>query len=401
MLCKGGSAHVREARLLLRGEPVHLTPKVLETLKILLQNHGHIVEKEQLLAALWADSIVEEQNLTVHISVLRKILHQGSSQVFIETVSKRGYRFVPPVEEIDEGSAAEVSATSSGAPRRFPVVGLSVTLLLALLGAFFFVVITPASDHSLADRSLHEIGSQERQRFHHDDSQNVEAYELYLEGRYYWSLRTPEWIRIGIVHFEEAIEKDPNFALAYAGLADAYAISASGLPAAERFPQARRAARKALELNSELAEAHTALAFLTYKSDWQWDAAEASFQRAIELSPNYALAHHWYGELLGLLGRSEESIARLEEARELDPASVAIQTDLCDAYYRARRFDEAIHECRLATLHAQLGEVDRAFEYLDKSVAEYDDGPMGARNAIRLRFERLLRQRDLFEPATG
>ena len=118
------------------------------------------------------------------------------------------------------------------------------------------------------------------------------------------------------------------FALAYAGMADSYSLTASAIPPAERFPKARAAALKALELDETLAEAHNALAFITYKADWQWVVSEREFKRALELDPNYVLSHQWFGEFLSIIGRHDAGIAELRRARELDPYSVAVLVDL-------------------------------------------------------------------------
>jgi DNA-binding winged helix-turn-helix (wHTH) protein/TolB-like protein/cytochrome c-type biogenesis protein CcmH/NrfG len=179
----------------------------------------------------------------------------------------------------------------------------------------------------------------ERERLKQPHTPNLEAYQLYLRGRYYWNRRTPEWIRKGIECFEQAVKLDPAYAQAYAGLADSYAISASGLPPLERLPKAKAAAERALELDDTLAEAHTSLGFIRYKFDWDWAGAERSFKRAMELNPNYATAFHWYGEMLGLLGRFDEAITILQQAERLDPLSIGIKHNLGETWFRARQYE--------------------------------------------------------------
>lgn len=169
-----------------------------------------------------------------------------------------------------------------------------------------------------------------------------EANRLYLEGRFYWAKRTPDTVHRAITRFDEAIRLDPNYALAYSGLADAYAITASGLPAAERSVEAKSAAEHALALDESSAEAHTSLAFVLYKFDWNWVEAEQHFRRALQLNPSYALAHHWFGEFLVLRGRSDEGLAQLRQAESLEPLSLPIKNDLARALYRTRHYDEAI-----------------------------------------------------------
>jgi len=173
---------------------------------------------------------------------------------------------------------------------------------------------------------------------------NPEAYQLYLKGRFYWNKRTRETLRKSIDCFNQAIEKDPSFALAYAGLADAYGLL-SGFGAAspqESLPQANAAARKAVELDDTLAETHTSLGF-AYTVNWAWPDATREFQRAIELNPNYATAHHWYsdGPLLAE-GRFDEAIAEMKRAQELDPLSLIINTEVGMTYIYARQYDKAI-----------------------------------------------------------
>lgn len=171
---------------------------------------------------------------------------------------------------------------------------------------------------------------------------NPAARRLYLEGRFYWAKRTPDFDHKAITRFEEAVRLDPNYALAYSGLADAYAITASGLPAAERSIEAKSAAEHALALDPSSAEAETSLAFVLYKFDWNWVESEQHFRRALRLNPSYALAHHWFGEFLILRGRSDEGLAELRQAESLEPLSLPIKNDLARGLYRTRHYDEAI-----------------------------------------------------------
>ncbi len=177
-------------------------------------------------------------------------------------------------------------------------------------------------------------------------TENLEAYKLYWQGRFYWNKRTPEMIRKGITFFEEAIRLDPNYARAYAGLADSYVLTVSGFPAAGRFPKAKAAAERAIELDETLAEAHTSLAFVLARYDQDWPKAASHFERSIELDNSYATARHWYGEMLTLNGFFDQGLDQLRTAEKLDPFSIAIKTDLAEALYRSRRYDEAVAQCR-------------------------------------------------------
>ena len=175
-------------------------------------------------------------------------------------------------------------------------------------------------------------------------TESNEAYQSYLKGRFYWNKRSREGYRKAIEHFTAAIGQDPSFALAYAGLADCYnVLSSYGISAAkESFPLAKAAATKALELDGNLAEAHTSLAYLKYQYEWDWAGAERGFKRAIELNPNYATAHQWYAIELAGMGRVDESLREIKRAQELDPLSLSITASAGWLFYHARRYDDAI-----------------------------------------------------------
>ena len=173
---------------------------------------------------------------------------------------------------------------------------------------------------------------------------NPEAYQLYLKGKFYWNKRTGEALKQAAEFYRQAIEKDPNYALAYSGLAETYVLFSSYdvAPANDSMPHAKAAAQRALEIDDSLAEAHSALGF--YLSNYEWDRAgsEKEYRRAIELKPNYATAHHWLGTDLSNVKRFDESLAELRRAEELDPLSSIIGTNLGDMLVFARRYDEAI-----------------------------------------------------------
>jgi len=177
---------------------------------------------------------------------------------------------------------------------------------------------------------------------------NTEAYQIYLKGRFYWDKRTEEAMRKSIEYFEQAIEIDSSYALAYVGLADAYITLGQWifLRSKEAFPKAKEAALKALEIDDSLGEAHTSLAEVKHVFDWDWKGAEKEFKRAIELSPNYATAHQWYGQFLAGMGRFDEGLREIRRAQELDPLSLIMNAAGGLFFYLARDYDKGIDQCK-------------------------------------------------------
>jgi TolB-like protein/Tol biopolymer transport system component/Tfp pilus assembly protein PilF len=418
--------------LLRDGQIVPLTPKVFETLLVLVENSGHVVDKNELYKQVWQDAFVEETNLTKNISILRKILSEGDAErSFIETVPKRGYRFVVPVrksgsEDSENGSKSVASldkkiavlpfANFSGDPQNdYFCDGLAEELLNALaiikglkvaartssfsfrgknldvseIGAALGVntvlegsvrksgnrlritaQLVSASDgfhiwSGQYDRELSDIFAvqeeitlaivdslklklleDQRTNVLRRYTENTQAYSLYLRGRFSWNKRTTEDVIRAIRYFEEAIDLDPNYALAYTGIADCYSASGFsydlGLPAGEVISRAKSAAAKAFEIDETLAEAQTSLAYAELLFDWDFEQAEALFRRALELNPNYANARHWYTHLLMALSRFDEALVEGEAALELDPLSAVMNTHLGWHFLCTRENDLAI-----------------------------------------------------------
>jgi TolB-like protein/Tfp pilus assembly protein PilF len=183
----------------------------------------------------------------------------------------------------------------------------------------------------------------ERKRLTKGSTENSEAYQLYLKGRYFWNKRTPQDTHKAIEYFQQAIEKDPGYALAHAGLADSYVIPANPLPRLEANPKAKAAAHRALELDDTLAEAHTCLAY-TSMLDYDWPVAEKEFRLALKLNPNYATAHQWYAEYLAAIGRPDNAIAEVKQAERLDPLSSVIVWNVGRILYYARKYDAAVEQ---------------------------------------------------------
>jgi len=285
-------------RLLLRGKQVvPLTSKAFETLLALVENARSILAKDDLLRRVWPDAVVEESNLTQSIFMLRKALgDKVAEHRYIVTVPKRGYSFVADVREVREGDEPTPPKAPPLLGRRFPV--------------------------------------------------NAEAHELCLKGRHFWAKRTALAVEKAIRCFEQAIDKEPASAKAYAGLADCYAVLShhSRLSPRITMPKAKAAGLRALQIDDTLVEAHTSLALVLMLYDWDWPAAEGQFKEALRPGHSYPTAHHWFGMYLVARGRFDEGIAQVERALQLDPLSLAINTDLGLVLYLARRYDEAVRQ---------------------------------------------------------
>jgi TolB-like protein len=205
----------------------------------------------------------------------------------------------------------------------------------------------------IADKLRSKLSASEKQIITRQGTQNPEAYELYLRGRYAWNKRTPAELETAISYFNQAIAKDPGYALAYSGLADAYYVRLpvlSGAPS-ENDPKASAAARRALELDPSLARPHAVLGGSETEYDWNFSGGEAEYRKAFEIDPNDATVHEWYAEKIGMIGgREPEALAEVNRARELDPLSSVINSQIGDVHVMARRFDDAIAVCKkLAT----------------------------------------------------
>ena len=295
------------------------------------------------MTAVWSDSFVEEGNLAVAISTLRKILGDDEGEhKYIETVARRGYRFV--------GDVKEVALTKA----HLPVTAVSVRL------------------------------SEEAQvALPRPDMQSSKAQKLYVEGRYFWNKRTEEGLRRSIEYFQQAIAEDADFALAYAGLADSYVLlDAFGVePAFRAHPVAKAAALRALQLNDSLAEPHTSLAMACFYYEWNWSKAEEEFERAIALNPSYVLAHSWYALYLAAVGRCEEALKQVLWAQELDPVSLELNTVVGRILYLGRQYEPSINAYRrvidldphYARAHTRLGMTYAAQGVFEEAVREFKE----------------------------
>ena len=245
---------------------------------------------------------------------------------------------------------------------------------------------------SIANHLQLAVSAAHRETLHQPYTRSPRSHELYLKGRHSWNKRTAIGLERGIDYFQQAVEDDPQFSLAYAGLADCYnLLSLYGIARPrDAMPRARAAAARAIELDESRAEGYNSMAYCKLYYDWDWLGAERLFQRALDLNPNYATAHHWYHEFLTARGRFEEQRVQVERAKELDPLSPIIATEAGWGLYFARDYDQAIlHlsrilalETRFAVAHfilglvyQQTGDIDAAIEKLKTAIASYDGGP--------------------------
>jgi eukaryotic-like serine/threonine-protein kinase len=219
-------------------------------------------------------------------------------------------------------------------------------------------------------------------------TESVRAHALYLRGRHAWNKRTQEGVNEAIDYFQQAITEDPRYALAYTGLADSFALLLDyrSVPVMEGHERAKSYARKALELDESLAEAHTSLAWSLFIYDWDWEAAEREFRRAIELDPRYATAHQWHAFLLAARNRLDEALLEGHVAQELDPASVSIRRTLGWLYVYARRYDQAnYHLARAIEMNPDAEETYRVLGFSQAMQEEYAEAERVLREAITLR----------------
>jgi TolB-like protein len=225
-----------------------------------------------------------------------------------------------------------------------------------------------------------------------------EAYEAYLKGRYFWNKRTGDGLKKAIEYFTVAIEKDSNYAEAYAGLADSYALSGDReygiLSPQDASLEAKAAATKALDLDDTLGEAHTSRAFALDLYDWDWSAAETEYRLALALNPSYATAHHWYAWHLMVIGRTDEGILELRKAEGLDPLSLIIRADLADALSIAHRYNESVQQSErtlemdpnFALAHYQLGQAFVQQRLYNEAIVEFQRAISGSGNSGERKF---------------
>lgn len=464
-------------QILLRdGQAIPLKPKVFDLLVVLVENGGRLVRKEELMKRLWPESFVEDSNLAVSICELRKTLGDGrkSHSSYIETVPRRGYRFVPRVSD-ESGEAAEVTASHSslvdasngdgsvrgGTIAVLPFKSIGATgdeylglgmadALITRLSNLRQITVRPTSsvrkyngsqdpvvagrelgvawvldgsvqrsamrmratvqlvnvgdgaskwagkfddefdgifgvEDSISEQVVHaltlKLTEEERALLAKRYTDNTEAYLAYLKGRYCFGKRTKEGLEQGIEYFKRAIAVDPNYALAYSGLADCYSILRiyGPLPSNECLRRGMEAALKALELDDGVAEAHASLGHLCILA-WDWARAEREFKSAIALNPNYPTAQLWYSVYLRTMGRFDEAMRERRRAVELDPLSLITNSAGGSLLYLARQYDKAIEQLQrtlelepeFSIAHLHLGLVYEAKGMYREAQAMYE-----------------------------
>lgn len=348
------------------GVSVRLPAQPFSILSMLLEKPGEVVTRDEMQQRLWAsDTFVDfGHSLNSAIKKLRAALNDSpENSRYIETVPRLGYRFIAPVEQVSTTapSTANVSmgrgnsraSTATAGFGKQSLLRLSVIAIIALVSYFswsHFHVRRMSQNQAAGEsnppvKGAEPVGSSSKPAL---SSKSAEAHDLYIKGMYFWNKRTVAGFQQAIEYFQRATTLDPNYALAYAGLANSYTLltAYSSASATLYTPQARAAASRALELDMDLAEAHTAMALIVQNQDWDWQASEKEYRRAIELNPNYATAHHWYAEHLLWLGRFDQALRESERAGQLDPLSLIIAADRGAILYYSRQYDRAIDQFR-------------------------------------------------------
>lgn len=359
-------------QLVRHGSRVHLTVKAFDILVLLVERHGEVVERDELMACVWRNVTVEEANLTQHISQLRKVLGEGpDASPYIVTHPRRGYQFVEPVraragtEESEPAPAPPAEDQALRPPRAAPSLwawpgGYRLALGVAAVGALLTTVLaaeylnTPpptreAVQPRVAGAAIAAGGAAPGVW----PTSNPDAYAYYLRGRAAWERWTTTETWAALRFFEKAVELDPEYAQAYAGIAEVYqqlafgfASQAAGIDPGAAYGRAARAANRAMALDPSLPEANLASAVVKMRFECDWTGAERQCLRALELNPRNPHGRERYGMLLSNLGRYEEGLAQLRQAQELDPLSVRTSYSIAYALYLARRYDACVVQAR-------------------------------------------------------
>ncbi len=377
-------ADLRSGEVRKCGAKIKLQERPFQALKLLLSHPGEIVDRDQLRQSLWPDDVYVDfdRGVISAINRLRDALGDSAENpIFIETVGRRGYRWIAPTQGPELGSpsvretdlAAQGTQPGSSEPTKAPTLDAPLapttpepippafaiaasavsplrwiwllfipTLMLSVVGGAYRLghhASTVGVNGTLIGSGAIGPGATSS----HPEG-NREAEDFYLKGRFFWNQRTPDSLNKAVDFFTQAIVHDPTYAPAYVGLADCYNLlrEYSVMPASEAYPRALAAAKKAAELDDHSSEAHASLAFVAFNGMWDAATADREFRRAIELDPNNGIAHHWYATTLAALGRFPESLAEIERAQALDPASKSILADRGRILWVAGRHEEAL-----------------------------------------------------------
>lgn len=364
---------LEERQLLRDGLEVQMTPKVFDILLTLVENCGHTVEKNELMERVWADAYVEEGNLNRNISTLRKLLGKAGPQL-IKTVPKRGYRFDLDVREITEAEESivverrtnyrislseEKQTRTQSYPRTLILPGAASIILLAVIAVWFFR--PPETDANAVIAAGKPLTT------------NSEALDLYNKGRELWKNRTVEGLHRATLDLERAVMIDPDFALAHAALADAYAFDVVN------WKQAEAEANVAIRLDPSLGQPYATIGFVRMYWEQKLSEADRYFKQAVLVDPTYATGHQWYAANLVARRSGGSALAEIRRAVELEPGSAAINADLCQILYFSRKFDLAVEQCKktleidpgFLSAHQHLYEIYTAKQMYDDAVNEY------------------------------
>lgn len=385
-------ADLRSGELRKSGTKVKIQELPFRALKLLLSRPNEVLSREDLRQILWPDGVYVDfdRGVISAINRLRDALGDSAENpIFIETVGRRGYRWIapthiePPAEAAIRAERKDVVVDEAAAPAAAHHLNLNgnwpgkwkfLFVVPALAVIFAAGHYWPRHDAANAGPSRSNSGkantpappTSSTPGLAHRAA-NREAEEFYLKGRYYWEKRTPESLTKAVDFFTQAIVHDPNFAQAYVGLADCYNLlrEYTVMPSSEAYPRAQAAAKRAVELDPQSSEAHASLAFVSFFGMWDVVTADREFRRAIELDPNNAAAHHWYATYLMCLRRHSESLAEIERARSLDPASKSVLADKGMLLFDAGQQQEGIallkqmeeNEPDFISPHRFLGEI--------------------------------------------
>ena len=340
---------LRTGELRKSGVKVKIQDLPFRALKLLISRPNEVISREEFRQALWPDDVFVDFDGGINSAIkrLRDALGDSADNpIFVETVDRRGYRWIAPVQgpELSEEAAVPSGGQAVAPPPPHVSPRWKFILALPVLALLFAAWIFRPSYRSAKAGSSPQPTSSLSSAGLPLHAANLEAEEFYLKGRYYWEKRTPDSLNKAVDSFTQAIVHDPNYAPAYVGLADCYNLlrEYTLMPASEAYPRALAAAKKAVELDDRSSEAHASLAFASFWGTWDAATADREFRRAIELNPNNAVAHHWYATFLASLRRFPESLAEIERAQALEPASKSVLADKGSILFDAGRLQEAI-----------------------------------------------------------